>query len=353
MNAFAEQGRDKNQYRSCNLISSFFINFSGRIDTGGKCVTICCAESIEDIPGIELRDTGKETIEDFIMLRKNVISEGMAAAASPMYAKGCAKCVNYQLGNWVNDSLIYYVNLSMYPSPCQCSCVYCGVYRDDGAAFGKKEVIEGYDKLFSAIEYAKEKKLIAPTAKWQVSCGEITIHPYKDRIFSYLKDQSCVFFTNCFIFDERIGKNLAQNPKSAINLSIDSGTAETWRKVKGFDNLGEVSENLVRYYECCSKPGQISLKYIILPDINATYEDYVSVVEIMKVLGCKHLTLSHDTNTKYSMTKEMKDTLIGSAGYLIAVLHKNYMTFDMFTFSPDDRDSAVAFAVELLKAGEV
>jgi MoaA/NifB/PqqE/SkfB family radical SAM enzyme len=207
--------------------------------------------------------------------------------------------------------------------------------------------------MFDALDYAHESGLIAPNPTWQISSGEIAIHPYKDKILDLVKNQNAVFFTNCFIFDEKIAANLAANPNSAINLSIDSGTPETWCKVKGVDNFEEVTTNLVRYFNKSSRPGQITLKYIVLPGINDTFEDYSSVIEIMKVLKVNHLTIARDLRTKYTFDEEQSNNLIDAAGYLAAMLHKNGMTMNMFTYSPKDRERVVAFANELLRDGKV
>jgi len=339
-------------YYSCSFINALALNFVGRIDTGEKCVRLCC-ENVEGFPAVMFDETGKGTIENFIQMRNEVISESALPESERIFSNGCAKCVNYQLSGWKNDSLIHYVNLSMYPAPCQCKCIYCGIYNSDGGKFSDPAVSESYEKMFDTIEYAQTKGLIVPGATWQISSGEITIHPYKDRVFSVVKNQAAIFYTNCFKFDEHIGENLAANPRSAINLSIDSGTPGTWFKIKGFDNFEIITDNLIKYYQCSSRPGQITLKYIVLPDINDNYEDYKQVIEIMKILRVKHLTLARDGKTKYSGTPEQNEKLIGAAGYLLAMLYKNKMTFDMFTFSPVEREQVTSFANNLLSSGEV
>jgi wyosine [tRNA(Phe)-imidazoG37] synthetase (radical SAM superfamily) len=207
--------------------------------------------------------------------------------------------------------------------------------------------------MFDALNYGLEAGVIAPTATWQVSSGEIAIHPYKERILSLVKDYRAMFYTNCFIFDEGVANNLSKNQNSAINLSIDSGTPGTWLKVKGTDNFDTVTDNLVKYYTASAKPGQITLKYIVLPGVNDNLEDYRSVIEIMKVLQIKHLELARDTRIKYSDDAEYSENLIGAAGYLVALLHRNGMSFGLFTYKPNERERVVAFANELLKSGEV
>jgi wyosine [tRNA(Phe)-imidazoG37] synthetase (radical SAM superfamily) len=341
------------------MIENCALNFNGRIDTGGKCMTLCC-ENVSNIPGTGFGDTAAESIENFRRERAELIAESVRlellgdANAPRKFTSGCAECANFQQGDFGNfDGLIHYVNLSMYPAPCQCKCIYCGVHSGESGAFNKKLHSDCYDKLFEMLEYAKQNGIIAPNATWQVSSGEIAIHPYKDRILDLVKGCPAVFYTNCFIFEERVAENLKTNPNSAINLSIDSGTPSTWRAVKGVDNFDAVTDNLVKYYNGSARPGQITLKYIVLPGTNDNLADYLSVIEIMKVLGVKHLTLSRDTRIKYAIEEGENETLIGAAGYFTAMLHKNGLTFDMFTYTPQERESVIAFARDLLQSGKV
>lgn len=207
--------------------------------------------------------------------------------------------------------------------------------------------------MFELLERAESSGLIDPGACWQISSGEITIHPYKDRIYKLVQNKTACFYTNAFIYDDEIAMNLQNNPKSAINLSIDAGTPATWAKVKGVDNFDLVTDNLVKYYSHLSSPGQITMKYIVLPGINDNLADYESVVEIMKILGTNHLTISRDVSKKYCSNDDDYKQLIVSAAYLLAILSKNGMSSDMFTYTEEERRDAIAVAEDLLKNKKV
>lgn len=347
------------KYKSCSAIENFFLNFNGRIDTDGKCMTLCC-ENVDNIPGVALLESVQQSIENFRRERAEIIAEsvklGLLGGSDDerKFTNGCAKCANFLQGDYGScDGLIHYINLSMYPAPCQCKCIYCDVHSSESGVFDKRLHAACYEKLFDTLDYAKKNGLIAQNTIWQVSSGEIAIHPYKDRILDLVKDQTAVFYTNCFIFDEKVAANLAANPSSAINLSIDSGTPKTWHKVKGVDNFDAITVNLVKYLNSSSRPGQITLKYIVLPGINDNIEDYLYVIEIMKILKVKHLTIARDTRIKYTLDEKMSENLISAAGYLAAILHKSEMTMDMFTYTPEERERVVAFANELLQSKKV
>lgn len=336
-------------FRSCPMIDGLCLNINGRVDTGERVLTLCC-ENIEEKPGIAFADTPEETLERFLGMRSITLAESVSGVRDGAYTSGCAKCANYRSGEHSLGLFISYVNLSMYPAPCQCRCCYCEApkfWRDT------PEVHAAYEKLFALLELGRETGMIQPNATWQVSTGEITIHPYRERIMKLVAGQRAVFFTNAFRFDEDIAQNLHDNPGSAINLSIDAGTSETWKKVKGFDNFEEVTSNLVQYYKRSARAGQITLKYIVLPGINDNYEDYASLMEIIKILEVKHLTLSRDTGKKYSLSGRERTDLLGAAAYLLAMCHKNGVEFDMFTYTAEEQKEAVELANEILRKGMV
>jgi wyosine [tRNA(Phe)-imidazoG37] synthetase (radical SAM superfamily) len=318
--------------------------FNERIDTDGKCISPCC-EGIEDRPRIGFKDTGRETMEDFMRYRSELIAELTRLATLPggagearKYTAGCARCANFQAeGFGKADEFVRYVNLSMYPAPCQAKCIYCGFRIANHLAFDKNLHAGYYERLFEALEYAKQNGMIAPDAKWDVASGEITIHPYKDRIMELVKGQTAVFATNCFIFDGKIADNLGANPRSTINLSIDCGTPGTWRRVKGVDNFDAAMGNLAKYREASARPGQITLKYIVLPGINDNLADYLAVAEIMKTLGTKRLSIARDVRIKYSGDERGREALVGAAARLVATLKNNGLEpAGMDTYAPEE-----------------
>jgi len=335
------------------MIRQFALNINGRIDTGEPVLSLCC-ENLSNIPKIKFGETAEETLRSFVGEGLLVAVECACVSEDSQrhFTAGCTRCAQFQNGDYSISPLIRYVNLSMYPAPCQSRCIYCSVHQKDQSV-ASEEVRTVYEKLFDMLELAERCGIIVPEAVWQVSSGEIAIHPYHDRIMKLVEGKAAVFYTNCMKFDEAVAQNLHDNPNSAINLSIDSGTPETWAKVKGADNFDQVLENLVKYYAASARPGQITMKYIVMPDINDIYEDYVSLVEIMKVLNVKHLTISRDTRTKYTLNSEERMKLTGAAAYLLAICHKNGISNDMFTYTAEEQSEAITLAGEILRTGQI
>lgn len=223
----------------------------------------------------------------------------------------------------------------MYPSPCQCRCIYCEVDRKwDDSDIVKK----AYEKIFKILDLANQRGLIADDALWQIACGEITIHPYKNRIFKLIEGKRSIFYTNGFIYDEKIASNLRNNKKSMINISVDSGTAKTWKRVKGVDNYKEVYANLKKYYAASARPGQITLKYIIMPGINDSLDDYYGVMEMINQLKPPRLSISRNTLTTYSISERDRNVLLESASRLVRLCNENDVPVGMFQYSQAERD---------------
>jgi hypothetical protein len=103
-----------------------YLNINGNIDSGGKVITMCC-ENIPDVPGVELSGSAEDTLERFMGLRTMLLAQGLRTPGKNSF--GCKGCSNYTNGDWSINPFTGYVNLSMYPSPCQCKCCYCDVYK--------------------------------------------------------------------------------------------------------------------------------------------------------------------------------------------------------------------------------
>lgn len=326
----------QNSYYSCWHIENSALVFNARIDQGGDVISMCC-EPIADIPKCSFDGMPEEILERFIGMRALAVKRGQRSG----FTSGCKKCAVYQKSNWNGgDGQIHYINLSMYPAPCQCRCIYCGTEHGFGGNQGiESEAAQAaYEKLFAVLKLANDMGLIAQDATWQVSSGEITIHPYRERIMALVQGRKAIFFTNCFKYDEAIAQNLHDNPGSAINLSIDAGTAETWQRVKGFNNFDTVVSHLAKYREKSTRSEQITLKYIVLPGINDSMEDYMGLVQIMKKLNIRNLTVSRNTDIKYCFEENDRDGLLHAAARLLAVCQKHKIECDMeYAYTPAER----------------
>lgn len=319
----------------CPAVSSFFLAFPFHHIDDQQVAAFCCELSLR-FPSVPLEKTGKETIRNLMQMRSRFIAEGSnnSSVTPPFLSDACINCPQYQLGPWKNKEQISMIHISMTPAPCQCRCIYCEVIQMN-KGFLEPSVQESYRRAFDALEYADARGLIAPDAQWMISSGEITIHPFKDRILSLVKNRNATFFTNAFLFDEKIGNNLSKNSKSKINLSIDSGTPKTWLRIKQVDNFEQIVGNLRKYRAGSSKGGQIELKYILLPGINNFHDDYMGVIKLMKELDIPYLIISRERRN-YELTDTEHEELLQSAGTFLAELMRNGLEYKLHSYAPDE-----------------
>jgi hypothetical protein len=325
----------------CRDIAGFNIDFIGSLHRP-KSVLACCNVHLSDVPGVELCPTGEETIQSFRRMREMALLECMLPGGERTVTAGCPKCANFQMDDWKIQYLINHVTFGWYPAPCQCRCFYCIDDIQDAHKFMSAEgVAESYERVFGALEYALGEGLIDPNADWEFASGEIAIHPYRNRFLDLVGNRVAFFFTNCFKYDPGVAANLAANPESGILFSVDAGTRETWRKVKGFDNYGAIVENLHRY-RGSAQPSQLRLKYIIFPGINDGQADFEGAIALAKSLGRNYMVLAHDRRP----SQDPPGALAAAAGRFAATLLQNGMqfTFDPITFTASEVEGAIECA---------
>ena len=104
--------------------------------------------------------------------------------------------------------------------------------------------------------------LLAPEAVFNFSGGEPSVHKYLADILDFFlgNGHNCSFCSNALIFSPAISEFMRHKATSII-ISLDSGTPESFRSVKGVDGFEQVSENVLKYAERST----VILKYIVTP----------------------------------------------------------------------------------------
>ena len=332
-------------YRSCEQLEKCSLIISMNIGDYQNCLSPCCYSSMLN-KGTTLTDNPLDDIKNFLEYRHNMIEENKRVYQTDnkerIYTSHCEYCVLYKVKDWADtDSKLNYVNLSMYPSPCQSKCIYCNFMKNENVITDKAK--DAYIRLFDTIKYIKENNLVTYDAEWQVSPGEITIHPYKQNIFDLVYDvHDVIFFTNCFVFNQDIANILGANKYARMMLSIDSGTAITWKKIKGFNNFNTVLNNLYKYYQHCDQINyqQIELKYILMLGINTRIQDYNGVIEIMKKFSIKSLHIARNYNDHYESSSPEYKELFNQIINLAVLCINNGISFELDDglYSDDERD---------------
>ena len=344
-------------YKSCIRINQFAMFLVSGLYVDGITVGLCCAGSTVKgykIPGIKFDTSPEKTMNNFIELRENLIAEAKGeidASKSLRLSSLCKICPMYHDDTWNPSKKISLVSIAMYPAPCNAKCIYCTVCIHHHTGKNQKFVpqLHGpiYEKYFELLEYARSSNLIAADARYEVGSGEIAIHPYKGKILDFVKGQATSYLTNCIRYDDRVAENLAENAAAIINTSIDAGTPETWRRIKGVDCFDKTVQNIKKYCKKAQHPRQVMLKYIIQPGFNTNAKDYEAVTQLVQQLGSNCLVIAGDVMAR---TQKQLDDSVHAAGKLLSIMARKGIDVGWDAFSEANQQKIIDIARSLLES---
>jgi MoaA/NifB/PqqE/SkfB family radical SAM enzyme len=220
-------------------------------------------------------------------------------------ASPCVGCQELKIGYWKTSNLIKSISFSSNYH-CNLECIYCAVWKENRVLdLTKKEFLKNFD-FSEFLKHLRELGYIDLDTQVEISAGEITLNPYKKNIFNAVKDYHTVIFSNSLLFDKQIA-DIISKPGSFLLLSLDSGTRQTYHKIKQKDAFTVVLQN-IKKYTC--RGGNIQLKYIILPE-NCTDSDLNGFIELCRACAISTISLSCDIHADHdNLSQEIIDFAI-------------------------------------------
>ena len=261
----------KKPYRSCYYMESgisFLIHG----------ISFCC-----DRPApatVQPMADASKTVDALLEARDWVIQENQKAAPP---CEGCNLFQEYEPAN----GKIKWINFGVHRF-CQFSCTYCILQQVNTQGKNKPEP---YDSLEIA-EELKRRGLLSKSLEVICGPGEIAVHPKRDEYYDFLERcaNSVAFYSNAGKFDPRLAHILSLSPRHSLTVSLDCGTEETFRKIRGVDMFQQVVTNLAEYRKYSPN---ICLKYILL-DENCGDEDLNGFIRICSELKPFQIIIAGD-----------------------------------------------------------
>ncbi len=218
----------------------------------------------------------------------------------------CSGCLHLKEGFWHSTVKLDTINFGTNQpgDVCNYRCIYCFSARplerlkDDTDGFTTYEIIR---QLSEMPEFDTSDFNIT------LSNGEFCVNKYCNEIFDILLKNKwkVAFITNMSTYREKFAEFLKTGRTTKVLVSLDAGTAETYKKVKRADTFEKVIENMKKYP---LKDVNFILKYIFLEGINDNETDIDAFYEIVKEVGCKRITPSSDLFKPF--TPKMKELLL-------------------------------------------
>jgi len=317
---FVTEDRIVNKTR--NYISCASLENIAIVSNSG--ISLCCwlGNIRNAAPYVEWKDTIEETVDAFIKKRDSLI-EGIQGTGKGNPCKGCPEL---RRADWDIDRRVTQLALSL-SYPCQLACCYCETSSNMKYIQNNQEEVKKAKNINIPllVKCLQEKGDLTPMEPIDISSGEITIAPNKNELLKSVEQWPLQIFTNGVIYDEEVARLASREDGSFLNVSLDSGTAKTYQKIKGLDAFDRVKNTLKKYAEAGVK---ISLKYILLHE-NCTKEDYDGFLSIAEEVNAFVVNISCDI---YAKPENQTREIIEGASYLVKECKKRNIPYKVMPY---------------------
>lgn len=218
----------------------------------------------------------------------------------------CTSCNRLQEGEWFREKKIRQVNFSL-DYACNLKCKYCDKWEKKYTNKKQREISE----IMKELEKCEQVKIMYPIL---YSSGEISILSKRDDILESLNKYDICIFSNATKYQDAILEKLL-NSFSCLVVSLDCGTRETYKKIKGADLFETVCNNIKMYSE---KGAQVVLKYIIMEN-NNNKDDLDGFFQVCQESGIDNVIISKDFYQKEDIEVLKKTTI----KFIHSALRKN------------------------------
>ncbi|MBQ4124318.1 radical SAM protein [bacterium] len=212
---------------------------------------------------------------------------------------------------------------------CDCSCVYCcEQYLSGRKIVLKSKKSDYYDLLPIIKELYKQNMIDKKGLDVHFQGGNVSVlDEFEDLVSIFIKNgvKRIEIATNGIEYLPII-EQIAEKTFVDVNISIDAGTKETFKKIKTVDKFENVVDNLKKYAKL---PILLRLKYIIVRGYNDSVEEIEKYINLMKELGIKNSELMIDQcDSEFMENGEFK---IPTHYYELFTFYKNKCTQEGIT----------------------
>lgn len=247
-------------------------------------INFCC--SCAEGPHIKYKKGKKLNIKKIINSEKGFITK-LKYGIIPFE---CLGCIDYIEKNYKNvwdlifsksDSLLITDIVVNHFKQCDCNCIYCA----QKIIWGDK-INQNYELLPLIKELYANNAIDTKKLKVEFQGGNVSVLDEFEPVMKEFLDNGCrkfLILTNGIkylpIIEEASFRSVIE-----LQISLDCGTKETFQKIKQVDAFDKVIENIKEF--SLKTNAVISLKYIILKDINDNFEEVEKFLEIVRSLKC-------------------------------------------------------------------
>ncbi len=219
----------------------------------------------------------------------------------------CLGCPVLKMQEWKDVEEEQFDHISVeHHARCNMKCTYCS-----DTYYGGK--VANYDLLKSLNELVIKNK-IRDDVQVAWGGGEPTMaNNFKEIIQfvnSKIKPKTQRFFSNAINYSDEIAE-LLKNNMASLTTSVDAGSVENFKKIRGVRQYTKVLKNLKKYYDC--SPNNTVIKFIFT-ELNSSKDEVKGFAEDIKQHGLEKANFLISVNYK-------DEKLTNQQGILILYMH--------------------------------
>ena len=302
-------------YKSCNLILHGLCFYPNELVS-------CCYSPNEQVNG-GLAPILFDNYKGEIINKKELFSR--MRQYSDIFKNGncpkeCKNCFQIKEATWDESEYIDFITITHY-SCCNADCIYCSNNLEV-----EERTNDKYD-VMPFLMYLKDEGMLKDDLELHLGGGEITIYKECEPIleeFGIKGNAKIHAATNAIKYSENLFKAIRKGNTNII-ISLDCGSKEMFKRIKRIDAFDSVIENIYKYSE--AKAHKVTLKYILIPGVNDSLEEFKKLIEIVKKAKVSTVRLdiegrylrSVDNNINpyyFDLAEEMKEYAQKFDGYV-------------------------------------
>lgn len=232
---------------------------------------------------------GKDFYRNFVNIKKSII-ENCRNNIIPDYCKGC---IYLEEKEWDDSSSDKINNVEIFHwNQCNCACIYCGNRNETHLKITEKKGKSEFVDLYKILKSFIKEKHFAENVNISFVGGEPTLlKEFPDILKLFMKQNYKMhILTNGILYEKLFAKSLLHSKENYMTISLDCGTKEMFRKIKGVDKFDNVISNIKRYIKDSKENSKnLIIKYILIEGLNDNKEEIIKWLELCKSLNVQTL----------------------------------------------------------------
>lgn len=289
------------RYKSCRLLEHGIYFY---LDPGSKqlCVGHCCNTDNLELPDrlYLYSDLKNQVLSwNYIFEEKRKLREN---AKKGIYPSQCEGCFELQERDWDDADYINHLTAG-HIMKCNSRCVYCPIGRIPDCHNREQDV-----DMKPIIVELLDKNLLKFNGSLRFVGGEPTLMKEFDwlvELFSKHNVPEIYVPTSAIRLSKSLCKALEKVDSAAIVMSVDSGTKETFEKVKGTKFFDVVNKNMKIYLQHSRKKDFVISKFILFTNYNDTAAEIYNWLKNSKNNG--HVEVQFDSEHSVSSSEHCEN----------------------------------------------